>query len=423
MMKKVKLGVIGLGARGYSMLRDVILTFPEIEVSAVCDLYPDRVARAARLIREKRVTAPYQTTDYRDLFDKADIDAVYIPTAWETHIDIAIAAIRRGIITALEVGGAYHLEECFDLVRAYEESGTPTMLMENCCFYRDELLATAMARAGKFGRIVYCHGAYAHDLRGEIARGNLDRHYRLRNYLSRNCENYPTHELGPIAKLLNINRGNRFVSLVSVASCAAGMEDYLLDRPELVAQDPTLAGARFCQGDIVNTLITCQNGELISLRLDTTLPCAYDREFTVRGTKGSYCQTTNSVFLDGDPEAYAGAPFVLKTFGNAKQYEDEFLPQIWKDLSDEAKRVTHGGMDGVMFRVFLDHIASGEPMPIDVYDAAAWMSVTALSAQSIAQGGAPQACPDFTRGKYLIREPADVIPLCGGKKFSSRMTI
>ncbi len=40
-------------------------------------------------------------------------------------------------------------------------------------------------------------------------------------------------------------------------------------------------------------------------------------------------------------------------------------------------------------------------MPVDVYDAAAWMSVTALSEKSIAEGGAPQTFPDFTRGKWI----------------------
>ena len=52
-----------------------------------------------------------------------------------------------------------------------------------------------------------------------------------------------------------------------------------------------------------------------------------------------------------------------------------------------------------------------KPMPIDVYDAAAWMAVTALSEASIAAGGAPQAYPDFTDGKWLLREPEDVLPL------------
>ena len=47
-------------------------------------------------------------------------------------------------------------------------------------------------------------------------------------------------------------------------------------------------------------------------------------------------------------------------------------------------------------------------MPIDVYDAAAWMAVSALSEQSIALGGAPVAFPDFTGGAWVTRKPKDV---------------
>ena len=50
-------------------------------------------------------------------------------------------------------------------------------------------------------------------------------------------------------------------------------------------------------------------------------------------------------------------------------------------------------------------------MPIDVYDAAAWMSITALSAASIAAGGMPQAIPDFTGGLWTVRKPRDVIEI------------
>jgi len=408
-MKKIKIGVIGLGNRGYSMIRDVLLKFDDMEISAVCDEYKDRILRAADLIRESSGVEVFCTEDYRELIDRGGVDAVYIATAWESHTEISLYAIKHGVICGIEVGGSYNIDECYALVDAYEQYGTPIMFMENCCFGKEELLATAMARAGKFGEIVYCHGSYGHDLRKEVARGNIDRHYRLRNYKARNCENYPTHELGPIAKLLGINRGNRFVSLVSVASKAAGMRDYINARPELVQSDSSLADVKFNQGDIVNTIITCENGEQILLRLDTTLPRSYDREFTVRGTKGYYSQTTHSVFFDGDKEYYNAPRFIRETLNNAEQFEDEFLPDVWKDITDEAKSVSHGGMDGIMFRAFLDCIISGEPMPIDVYDAAAWMSITALSAQSVALGGAPQACPDFTRGKYILRAPKDVI--------------
>ena len=57
----------------------------------------------------------------------------------------------------------------------------------------------------------------------------------------------------------------------------------------------------------------------------------------------------------------------------------------------------------------LDAYKSGKEMPIDVYDSAAWMAITALSEQSIALGGAAVSVPDFTNGKWLLREPCDVV--------------
>ena len=48
---------------------------------------------------------------------------------------------------------------------------------------------------------------------------------------------------------------------------------------------------------------------------------------------------------------------------------------------------------------------AGAPAPIDVYDAAAWMSISCLSEQSVAMGGAPVAIPDFTNGKWMERAP------------------
>lgn len=298
-MKKIKFAIIGLGHRGFSMLRDNLINFEEFEFVALCDLYEDRIEDAKKLILEKRPDTKeiFTSTDYNDILKLKGLDAVYVASAWESHIEIAIAALRAKIAVACEVGGSYSIDECFELVKAYEETKTPFMLAENCCYNKSELLGTAMARANKFGKIVHCSGAYAHDLREEITYGNINRHYRLRNYTVRNCDNYPTHELGPIARLLNVNRGNRLMSLVSMASSAHGLEEYV-KKNNLAKKDPTLKDRTFKQGDIVTTIIKCANGETITLTLDTTLPRSYDRAFTIRGTEGYYCMTTNSVYFD-----------------------------------------------------------------------------------------------------------------------------
>mgnify|MGYP004683976963 FL=1 len=94
--------------------------------------------------------------------------------------------------------------------------------------------------------------------------------------------------------------------------------------------------------------------------------------------------------------------------GSRIEYYKQYLPAEWRDITDEQLKLGHGGMDYIEFRKFIDTLLSGEEMPIDVYDAAAWMAVSALSEQSIALGGAPVAFPDFTGGAWVTRKPKDV---------------
>lgn len=408
--KQINIAVIGLGNRagnecGGNII--TILSIPNVRIAAVCDIYEDRRDNAAKLISEKGFDTPDKEADYKKLLARSDIDAVMVFSGWESHVDIAVDAMKAGKCVAIEVGGAYSVDDCFRLVSTYEQTKTPFMFLENCCYGKNEMLIRNIVRDGLFGEIVHCHGAYAHDLREEIAFGKEKRHYRLNNYLNRNCENYPTHELGPIAKILNINRGNRMVRLVSVASKAAGLKQYISDRADTF-ENKALIGADFKQGDIVNTLITCENGETISLRLDTTLPRSYSREFTVRGTKGMYEENTNSIFLDGDGEDWETVEHYRKVMDNAKNYEEKYLPRCWRNITPEEIEMGHGGMDYFVFSAFFDAVRNGTPMPIDVYDAAAWMCITPLSEQSIANGGTSVEIPDFTNGAWKTRENFDL---------------
>ena len=138
---------------------------------------------------------------------------------------------------------------------------------------------------------------------------------------------------------------------------------------------PYLVGKRFMQGDIVNTIITCADGSTISLRLDTTLPRHYSRELTVRGTKGLYEQSNNYVHLSGEDEGWEPYDHYKKYADNAVDYEEKYLPSVWKNITKEQLESGHGGMDAIEFRVFVDCLREHKPMPIDVYDAAAYENV------------------------------------------------
>ena len=406
-MKEVRIAIAGLGNRGWSLMRKAVMPIEGVRVVGLCDIYEDRIQRAREYVVENQGDEPVCNTDWKAMLTEARPEMALVSTGWEAHIEIALWCMEQGIVPVVEVGGAYSAEECWALVDTHERTGTRIMLLENCCFGKSEQLATALARAGMFGEVVHCAGSYAHDLRKEILSSEENRHYRLDYYRKHNCENYPTHELGPIAKLLGINRGNRMLSLVSVASKARGFGDYIERNKDIV--NPNRVGETILQGDIVTTLITCENGETITLRLDTSLPRFYNREFTVRGTRGMYEMGNHMVYLDG-MEEWFDTPKNYTTYqNNAKDYEEQYLSEEWKQLSDECSKSGHGGMDGIMFRTLIKAYRAGGELPVDVYDMAAWMSITYLSEKSIREGGAPQQIPDFTRGKYKTRPVKDVI--------------
>lgn len=391
-MREIRLGIIGLGQRGYGLLKQVLLKMGGLRITAVCDLYPDRTKRAADLVEAEGCPRPYETTDYRALADKALVDCAVVITSWKSHTEAVIHCMQKGIPVGSEVGGAYSLEECHRLVQTYEKTRTPYMFLENCNYGRRERMVLNMVQKGVFGEIVHCSGGYCHDLREEITGGRENRHYRLDEYLTRNCENYPSHEIGPIMRILDINRSNRMMTLSSTASKAAGLHTYCLaNRPD----DLALCQAEFAQGDIVTTVITCSGGQTITITLDTTLPRAYSRGFTVRGTKGMYTEDNDSIFLDGVHHAFDFE--WKKQWGNAEQYAEEYDDPLWVAVTEEERAAGHGGMDYLCYRDFFDHIRSGAPMPIDVYDAATIMCITPLSEISIAAGGKPVAFPRFQK--------------------------
>ena len=406
-MKDIKIGFIGLGGRGLGLMTHEVLGQGE-KVTAVCDEYEDRAQKGADAVEKAGQERPAVYLDYHKVIEDENVNTIIIATAWESHVEIALAAMYAGKAVAVEVGGAYELKHCFDLVEAYEKTGTPFMFLENCCFGRREMMVLNMVKKGLFGEVVHCAGGYQHDLRDEISYGRENRHYRLRNYLSRNCENYPTHDLGPIAKVLDINHGNRMLTLSSTASKAAGLRDFIREnKPD----DDFLKGKTFAQGDVVTTVIKCARGETIVLTLDTTLPRYYSRNFTVRGTKamnGKHAihaiqEATDSVFLDRKEDKDHDFDWLKHCVGNAKGYEEEWDHPVWKKYIEDGVKGGHDGMDWLEFEIFFQCLREGTPMPVDVYDAASWMAVTALSEMSIARGGAVVDVPDFTGGKWHMR--------------------
>ena len=397
--RTVNVTIVGYGCRGKTQT-DLLLDMPDVKIVAVCDQYKDRTEEAANRVLEKQGHMPFATQNASEAIQFADAEAVVIMTGWETHIPLAIEALRAGKFVAMEVGGAMDINECWELVEESERTGKPVMLLENCCYGQEELALLRMVRDGLFGEVVHVEGGYLHDLREEIGKGDINRHYRQTHFLSRNCELYPTHELGPIAKYLKINRGNRMVSLVSMASKAVSMNKWLQEN----RSDSDLKDKTVNEGDVVTTMIKCANGETIYLKHGCTLPRPYSRGGMIEGTKGIWREEGRMIYIEGDnrnPEHQhdiweSDAIFM-------KDYEHP----IWKAYHEFGLRGGHGGMDYLVLRAFVESLQNGTTPPIDVYDTAAWMAITALSEESIAKGSMPVSIPDFTRGKWMYERPED----------------
>ena len=401
----VRVGVTGLGNRSKEQIR-CLLSMKDVEIVSVCDVYEDRARDAQDAIEGATGRRPLGTTNYRELNATKDIEAVFIFTSWQTHIRIAVDAMRRGVIPAMEVGGANSLDDCWEMVRTSEQTGVPLMLLENCCYNREEMTLLNMVKQGVFGEIIHCRGGYQHDLRDEIGNGDINRHYRQDNFMHRNGELYPTHELGPIAQYLNINRGNRIVMLTSVSSKSVGQGEWMRAH----RAGSALEGARFNQGDVVTTVMKCANGETIALTHDCTLPRPYSRGGYLQGSKGLWLEDGRMLYLEGRTPLGKYGEHVFETDA---PYMKEYLHPLWREYEEYGLRGGHGGMDYLALRAFIESIQKGVEFPIDVYDAATWMAVTCLSEASIATGSMPQAMPDFTNGLWVRRpqRPGDIFSL------------
>ena len=404
----VRLGYIGLGRRGMSMLKRCFSEMADVDIVWICDKNEKKVERALEFFREQNLPLPRTTVDYHEVLADASVDAVAIMTGWDAHVCIALDSMRAGKYTAVEVGVAYDLSECFALVDTYEQTGAPLMMLENCCYGRREMMALRMVKEGLFGEIVHCDGGYMHylnecDLFVKTENEYDAGHYRGYEYVNRNCEQYPTHELGPIAKVLGINRGNRMMKLSSFASKARGLKSYLADHVE---ESHPLKHAEFRQGDVVTTVITCAGGETIRLTLDTTLPRPYySRNFTVRGTKGCCVEegSFGTFYLEDMPEGVSN---------NEAEFYEKYDHPLHAEYAKIEALGGHGGIDWLVCRAFIESVKAGTDTPIDAYDTAAWMAVGPLSEASIAKGGAPVEFPDFTHGQWFRREPAVLGKYC-----------
>ncbi len=406
---EVNIAFIGCGGRGRGHLRRAANT-EGVKITAFCDIDPEAIPKTQKLLTDNGhpEAEVYSNGEYAylEMLKRDDIDGVIIATPWLWHTRMAVATMKAGKYAAVEVSAANTMEECWDLVNTSEETGKPCMILENVNYRRDVMAVTNMIKDGLFGEIVHGRCGYQHSLInvkfneglkfGEGAKGEA--RWRTQHSLKRNADVYPTHGLGPIAHMLDINRGNRFLYLTSTATKAVGLKDYIQEQGGV---DHPYAKLPWKLGDIITSVIKTANGESIIVTHDTNLPRPYSLGFRIDGTDGTtdFDMGTKRIYIEGK-----GGHDKWDDF---QKWQDKYDHPLWKKYGDMANGAGHDGIDYFVTREFINSVKEQRQPAIDVYDAAAWSAVTPLSEASIATGSSPQYFPDFTRGNWINRKPVE----------------
>ncbi len=266
-----------------------------------------------------------------------------------------------------------------------------------------------MVRQNIFGELIHLQGGYQHDLRavkfndgvqaygggvefGE--KGFSEARWRTNHSVTRDGDLYPTHGIGPVAMMSDINRGNRFTELVSYSSKARGLHEYVVKGG---GENHPNAKVNFKLGDVVTTMIKCARGETVLLQHDTNLPRPYSLGFRVQGTSGIWMDVNESIYIEGkSKEAHK--------WDAAKEWLDKYDHPLWKKYGNDAAGAGHGGMDWFVLNAFVEAVKRKTNTPQDVYDAVTWSAITPLSESSIRLGGETMEFPDFTQGQWMNRK-------------------
>ena len=121
MKEKVRIAYLGLGRRGLPMLKTCFSQMADVEITVLCDVYEPALREGEAYLREQNYAPlPIFTTDYKAAISHPDVDAVVIMTGWREHAMLAEMSMLAGKYTAIEVGCAFDLEECYRLIDIHE---------------------------------------------------------------------------------------------------------------------------------------------------------------------------------------------------------------------------------------------------------------------------------------------------------------
>ncbi len=388
----VRVGFVGVGLQGGAHVQN-FLRIDGVEIVSVGDINRARAEEVAGWVEADGRPSPTLYTrdewDFVRMCEEEDLDLVFTSTPWEWHVPVCLSAMENGKHAATEVPAAYTVEDCWKLVEYAEKYQKHCVMMENCNYDRPEMMVFRMARLGLFGELLHAECGYLHDLRAIKFEDKDEGLWRRAHAMVRDGNFYPTHGLGPVANVLDINRGDQLDYLVSMSTPSRGLQKW---QREHVPPGDSKRAERYIQGDVNTTMIKTLHGKTIYVSHDTNLPRPYSRIHMVQGTQGLFHGYPHRVHIEGISPDHQWEDWM--------NLRDEYDHPIWTELEERSAGAGHGGMDYIEDYQLVRALREGKPTDMNVYDAAMLSVIGPLTEWSVANRSQPVDVPDFTRGRW-----------------------
>ena len=149
-MEKIKIGVIGLGGVAQLVHLPNLSKMPNVEVSAVAETNKNRL----QTISEK-FSIKQKFSNYKDLLEKSEVDAIIVATPTSTHKDIAIDCLQAGKDVLVEKPLARTYLEAKQVLDAAKKAKKKLMVGMNLRYRPDTMILRSLMNSNEIGEPFY----------------------------------------------------------------------------------------------------------------------------------------------------------------------------------------------------------------------------------------------------------------------------
>ncbi len=353
MKDTVRVGVVGLGPRGRSVLR-LAAGFPGVQIVSVCDIKPsnfyEKCWQTPAPISELFPDAVYYE-DYDEMLANQKLDVVIVETGADIHAAFCIKALERDINVLSDIPNVASLPEAEALWKAQLSSKAFISTGANPNYQKFTFLLREFYELGLLGEPYCMEAEYIH---WSLPGSDFNIHYNENGDWRRLLIpiRYCTHSLGPLLTILKEDL--RYVSCFGTGKHS----------PESGKDDMMCAQFRTESGVVIRLM---RNGRCRAQ--------IGHHNYRVFGTEG-YMERIDR--FDKPVIRYNTTRDIDKSL---HEIGGEFMPPAYAD-NPEAKG--HGGMDYAMLDAFFKAVKAGGPAPVTLKEGLA-MTLPGIYAEESAK--------------------------------------